>query len=75
MTVASPNQDVSRSHLELRLEGRDVVVVDLNTTNGTELHRVGADPFRLQPGDPTLIVSGDTLDLGDGIVLSFEGIS
>lgn len=72
--VASPQQDISRSHVELRVEGRDIVAVDLDTTNGTRLLRVGSDPVRLQPGDPTLLVVGDRLDLGDGVTLEFEGI-
>ncbi|GAB6859513.1 FHA domain-containing protein [Microbacterium xylanilyticum] len=74
VTVDSPNQDVSRSHVELRVEGSDIVATDLNTTNGTRLLRVGAEPVRLHPGEATLLVSGDRLDLGDDIVLSFEGL-
>lgn len=75
VAVPSPDQDISRSHLELRVEGTDVVAVDLDTTNGTLLLRVGADPVRLQPGESTLLVAGDRLDLGDGIGLSFEGLA
>jgi hypothetical protein len=74
VTVDSPNQDVSRSHVELRVEGSDVVATDLNTTNGTRLLRVGAEPVRLHPGEATLLVTGDRLDLGDEIVLAFEGL-
>ncbi|MDQ4213457.1 FHA domain-containing protein [Microbacterium capsulatum] len=74
VTVDSPNQDVSRSHVELRVEGADIVATDLNTTNGTRLLRVGAEPVRLHPGEATLLVGGDRLDLGDDIVLSFEGL-
>ncbi|MBS1907161.1 MAG: FHA domain-containing protein [Actinobacteria bacterium] len=74
VTVASPNQDVSRSHVELRVEGSDVVATDLNTTNGTRLLRIGAEPVRLHPGEATLLVAGDRLDLGDEIELSFEGL-
>lgn len=74
VTVVSPHQDVSRSHVELRVEGSSVVAIDLGTTNGTRLLRVGADPVRLQPGDPALLVEGDQLDISDGVVLSFEGL-
>lgn len=74
VAVESPNQDVSRSHVELRVEGSAVVAVDLGTTNGTRLIRIGADPVRLQPGDPALLVAGDRLDVSDGVVLSFEGL-
>src|SRR5690606_32751072 len=39
VTVPSPEQDISRNHVEIRGEGGAVVVVDLNTTNGTVLLR------------------------------------
>ncbi|MFB8387056.1 FHA domain-containing protein [Microbacterium sp. NPDC055910] len=72
VAVASPEQDISRSHLELRVEGDSIVATDLNTTNGTILHRAGADPVRLHPGEATVVVSGDLLDLGDGITVTVE---
>jgi hypothetical protein len=51
-----------------------VLAVDLDSMNGTRLLRPGVDPVRLHPGQPSLLVAGDRLDLGDGVVLSFEGI-
>ncbi|GGH42250.1 FHA domain-containing protein [Microbacterium album] len=74
VTVPSPNQDISRSHVEIRVEGRDVMVVDLNTMNGTRLLRVGAEPVRLHPGVSTLVVRGDRLDIGEDVILSFEAL-
>ncbi|WP_425955080.1 FHA domain-containing protein [Xylanimonas sp. McL0601] len=74
VTVASPNQDVSRSHVEVRLEGWHVLVTDLATTNGTVLHRGSQPPQRLHPGEATLVVDGDVVDLGDGATLTFEEI-
>lgn len=69
ITVPSPQQDISRSHLELRLEGWHVVALDLGTTNGTTLHREGADPLRLRPREGVVLHEGDVLDLGDGVQL------
>lgn len=74
VTVPSPNQDISRNHVELRVEGSDVVATDLGTTNGTWLLRTGVEPVRLQPSDAALLVAGDRLDLGEDVVLSFEGL-
>ncbi|MCX6501568.1 MAG: FHA domain-containing protein [Microbacterium sp.] len=74
VTVASPDRGISSNHVELRVEGTDVIAADLDTMNGTRLLRPGAEPVRLHPSEPTLLVSGDRLDLGDGVVLSFEGI-
>jgi len=74
VTVPSPQQDISRSHVEVRLEGWNVLAVDLNTTNGTTLLRPGQSPLRMHPGDPLLVVSGDVVDLGDGVTLAFEDV-
>ncbi|MEZ5111316.1 MAG: FHA domain-containing protein [Microbacteriaceae bacterium] len=75
ITVDSPEQDISRSHVEIRLEGDAVVVVDLHTTNGTMLRRAGSEPTQLHPGEATVVVSGDVLELGDGVSVTFEGIA
>ncbi|WP_243231941.1 FHA domain-containing protein [Microbacterium sp. CIAB417] len=74
IAVESPQQDISRSHLEIRPEGDTVVVIDLHTTNGSTLLRPGADPVRLHPGEQTLVLSGDVIDLGDGVTVAFEDL-
>ena len=74
IAVESPQQDISRSHLEIRPEGDTVVVIDLHTTNGSTLLRPGADPMRLHPGEQTLVLSGDAVDLGDGVTVAFEDL-
>ncbi|MFB2554187.1 FHA domain-containing protein [Herbiconiux liangxiaofengii] len=74
VAVASPEQDISRNHLEIRLEGRHVLAVDLATTNGSVLHRDGSPPKRLGPNEPELVLSGDVIDLGEGINVVFEEI-
>lgn len=67
ITVPSPQQDISRSHLELRLEGWHVVALDMGTTNGTTLFRLGMEPMRLRTREGVVLYDGDQLDLGDGI--------
>ncbi len=74
VTVPSPQQDISRSHLEITLEGWHVLVSDMATTNGTTLLRAGQPPRRLHPSEAVLVVDGDVADLGDGVTLVFEGI-
>ena len=74
IAVESPQQDISRSHLEVRPEGDTVVVIDLHTTNGSTLLRPGADPVRLHPGEQTLVLTGDVIDLGDGVTVAFEDL-
>lgn len=73
ITVPSPQQDISRSHVALRLEGWHVVAEDLRTTNGTTLLRSGEVPQRLRTGQSPVLTDGDRLDLGDGVVLTLLG--
>lgn len=74
VTVPSPTQDISRSHVELRVEGTAVVAVDLNTTNGTVVRRHGAEPVRLHPGEPHVLLTGDVIDIGDGVTITLEDL-
>lgn len=73
VAVESPQHDISRNHVEIRAEDDSVIVVDLHSTNGTTLWRDGDDQ-RLHPGEQTVLIPGDTLDLGDGITVSFEDL-
>lgn len=72
VAVPSPQQDISRNHVEVRVEGDSILVTDLATTNGTTLHRSGADPMRLHPEEKTVARVGDVLDLGDGVIVTVE---
>lgn len=74
IAVDSPQQDISRSHLEIRPESGAIVVVDLHTTNGSVLLRPGSEPMRLHPGEQTVVISGDTIDLGDDVTVLFEDL-
>ncbi|NQX28328.1 FHA domain-containing protein [Microbacteriaceae bacterium VKM Ac-2854] len=75
VTVPSPMQDISRSHLDVRAEGIHVVARDLGTVNGTVLRRVGQAPVRLNGSAPVLVVGGDVLDLGDGVTVTIRELS
>lgn len=70
--VASPSGDISRSHVQVRLEGWHVMLCDLKTTNGTVLLREDQAPRRLAQGEMAILFDGDIADLGDGIQLRFE---
>lgn len=72
VAVDSPQLDISRSHLELSSDDGSVIAADLRTTNGTLLIRGGADPVRLRPGERTVLVPGDVLDLGDEVRITVE---
>ena len=71
VTVPSPHQEISSTHLEIRPgSGADhgaAVVTDLGSTNGTVLVQPGLPPEELQPGIAVQLVPGAVVDLGDGV--------
>ena len=72
VTVPSPQQDVSRTHLRIGRSGEQVLATDLHSMNGTLL--VGADGItrNLDGGAPHPLADGDTLDIGDGVTLTLR---
>ena len=72
--VHSASGDISRSHVEVRLEGWHVILADLKSTNGTVLLRGRQGPRRLGHGEAVMLLDGDIADLGDGISLRFEDL-
>ena len=73
ITVASPHQEVSATHLEIRPgAGADhgvAIVTDLGSTNGTVLVQPGLPVESLQPGIAVSLLPGAVLDLGDGVTI------
>jgi hypothetical protein len=72
VTVPSPQQDISRTHAEVRAEGDVVLVTDLDSTNGVHVARPGQGARRLHPGEPSVVDPGEVVDLGDGVTFTVE---
>ncbi len=72
MRVHSPSSDISRSHLLVTTKDWNVMVTDLNSTNGTTVMPVGEQPFVLANGQSVQVELGTILDLGDGVSLRIE---
>ena len=70
--MASPLRDVSRTHLEVILEGWHVLVRDLATTNGTTVTLPGREPMRLVAHDQQVIEPGTVVSMADEVSLTFE---
>jgi len=74
VTVPSPQQEISSTHLEIRPgSGADhgsAVVTDLGSTNGTVLVQPGLPPEDLQPGIAVQLIPGAVIDLGDGVTIT-----
>lgn len=72
ITVASPNNDISRTHVQVRFEGDLIMVTDLNSTNGVILSEPQHGPRRLHPDEPTPVPAQAIVDLGDGVFFRVE---
>ncbi|WP_141847894.1 FHA domain-containing protein [Lapillicoccus jejuensis] len=70
--VASPRKDVSRTHLEVTLDEWQVLVRDLQTTNGTTVALPGQAPVLLRSDEPRLIEPGTRISLADEVEVTFE---
>lgn len=73
VSVPSPHQEISSTHLEIRPgSGADhgtAVVTDLGSTNGTVLVQPGLPPEDLPPGIAVQLLPGAIIDLGDGVTV------
>ncbi len=72
ISVPSPNNDISRSHVRFGIDGWLVQVTDLGSTNGTLVTVPGQQPVRLRPHDPFTILPGTTISLADEVTVLFE---
>jgi hypothetical protein len=67
VTVPSPQQDISRSHVAVRPSGDGFLAVDLGSTNGSIIRRASGTAQMLRDGAMSDLQFGDVLDLGDGV--------
>lgn len=72
LTMSTPNQDISRTHVQIALAGGTVVVTDLHSSNGTFVVLPGQPPQRLRAGESKTVVVGTVIDLGDGATLTLR---
>ena len=70
--LPSPDGVISRTHLRVTLSGWQVLVTDLNSTNGTRVTLPGSDPEQLPPGIPVPIRAGSVVTLAEGVDFRFE---
>lgn len=65
IAVSDPDQDLSRNHVSVELEGWVLVVTDLGSTNGTVVTHPGQSPARLRSDESMPLVDGSRVGLGD----------
>jgi len=66
--------DISRNHLEVRLEGWHVLVVDLGSRNGTLVTLPGRAPQLIDARVPCLIAVGTVVELTEGVTFTYEAL-
>jgi hypothetical protein len=76
ITLPDPEQALSRAHAEVRVQGWDVYVVDLGSTNGTSVELPGRELVTLRPQEPYRVLDGTRVTLGQAasFVLEVAGL-
>jgi hypothetical protein len=73
VTVPSPHQEISSTHLEIRpgtgADQGSAVATDLGSTNGTVVVQPGLPAEDLRPGIAVQLLPGATIDLGEGVTI------
>lgn len=72
VAISVEDQEISRSHVAVRLDGWHVRAVDLHSTNGTIVERPGDTPKRLRAGEEAAIFPGCVVRLSDLVNFRFE---
>ncbi|QWW19161.1 FHA domain-containing protein [Schaalia sp. 19OD2882] len=72
VAIDDVEQEVSRSHCEIRVDGWDARVRDLGSQNGTYLLREGAEAEKVGEGSPVLLRPGDVFRLGATVTVRLE---
>ena len=73
MKYDGAGQGVSRTHAEVRIDGTDLVIEDLDSTNGTEVETADGETEAVPAGRPVVIGIGSVVVLGDE--LRFEVVA
>ena len=72
MKFDGPGQGLSRTHAEVRVENGEMLLEDLQSTNGTEIQLPGQQRRRLRGGEPVVVVPGTLIDFGDELHCTVE---
>lgn len=70
--LPSPGHDISRTHVEIRLDGWHVLLTDLNSVNGTIVTPPWQEPQRVRPNEAVPIEPGTVVSLADEVTFRYE---
>ena len=72
LAIGGGDNDISRNHVQVEVQGDTVVVTDLQSRNGTVLVLPGTEPRKLRAGESATVVVGAVIDLGGGTTIVVE---
>ncbi len=72
LRVASPANDVSRNHVRVHLDGWQVKISDLGSTNGTVVTWPESEPIQLRPDAPRVVEPGTRVSLAADISFTYR---
>lgn len=70
--LPSDHSFVSRQHLQIELDGWDVVARDLDSRGGTTIAAPGREPQRMRPREAYVLEAGTVLDMAHVYAVRFE---
>jgi FHA domain-containing protein len=70
--LPSPGHDISRTHVEIRLDGWHVLLTDLNSVNGTVVTPPWQEPQRVRPNEAVPIEPGTVVSMADEVTFRYE---
>ncbi len=72
VSVDSHDQEISRTHCEIRVDGWDARVRDLGSQNGTFVTHAGKEPERVDQATPVILRCGDVITLANSVSMRLE---
>jgi hypothetical protein len=68
LAVPDPEKSISKTHAMLELALGELLVHDLNSTNGVWVVPADGEAIEVEPGEPVSIPAGAELELGDVVI-------
>ncbi len=72
VTLEGPEQDVSRTHCAIHLDGWVALIADLNSTNGTAVAPPRRDPLQLTANQPVPLEPGTVVSIANQVSFRYD---
>ncbi|MER3389568.1 MAG: FHA domain-containing protein [Microcella sp.] len=70
--IPARHRDVSARHVRIEQLGDTLVVTDLGSTNGIDVHLSQGSVRRLRPGETSVVLPSAVVAIGDAVVVEFQ---